>query len=140
MRFLLLTLTYFTLATPSPKWGNHLESALKSIQTNEKKVLLYFSGSDWCKPCIQLKSTVFETVNFKEYANTHLELVNVDFKRDLSNVSKATISYNESLAERYNPKGYFPLVVIIDKDGKVIKQVDGYKGETSDYYITNYLK
>ncbi len=33
---------------------------------------------------------------------------------------------NEQLAETYNKNGYFPLVVVLDKDGKVLGQT-GYK-------------
>jgi thioredoxin-related protein len=140
MKIQLITLALFLTTLTSLKWNKNLENALNIAKANDKKILLYFSGSDWCKPCIQLKTDVFETKNFTAFADKNLELVNIDFKRDQSDLSKEIISYNESIAERYNPKGYFPFVVVLDKHGKIIKQIDGYKGETSDYYINHYLQ
>jgi hypothetical protein len=41
---------------------------------------------------------------------------------------------NEGLASEYNPKGYFPLVVVLDSKGKVKGQL-GYEKSTPEAYI-----
>jgi peroxiredoxin len=54
-------------------------------------------------------------------------LVRADFPRMKKNqLSKEQTAYNEKLAEKYNPKGKFPLTVLINPDGKVITEWDGY--------------
>ncbi|NQX84392.1 MAG: thioredoxin family protein [Flavobacteriaceae bacterium] len=140
MKLLITFLAIILLPFHKITWETNVENALQNIKNTDKTVLLYFSGSDWCKPCIQLKTDVFETALFADYANEKLELVNIDFKRDQSDTSKTIITYNESIAERYNPKGYFPFVVVLDSSGTILKQIDGFKGETADYYIKHYLQ
>lgn len=108
-------------------WGDNLEVALADAKQNHKMVLLYFSGSDWCGPCIKLKQEVLETADFQNFSNEHLNLVRADFPRMKKNqLSKEQTAYNEKLAEKYNPKGKFPLTVLINTDGKVITEWDGY--------------
>ncbi len=110
-----------------PTWGDNLEVALADAKQNHKMVLLYFSGSDWCGPCIKLKQEVLETAEFQTFSNEHLNLVRADFPRMKKNqLSKEQTAYNEKLAEKYNPKGKFPLTVLINTDGKVITEWDGY--------------
>ena len=43
------------------------KSQLKALKEN-KKVLLVFSGSDWCIPCIRLEDKVWNSTVFKTYA------------------------------------------------------------------------
>ena len=108
-------------------WGENLETAQADAKQNHKLVLLYFSGSDWCGPCIKLKQEVLETAEFQDFSKEHLNLVRADFPRMKKNqLSKEQTAYNEKLAEKYNPKGKFPLTVLINPDGKVITEWDGY--------------
>lgn len=108
-------------------WGENLETAQADAKQNHKLVLLYFSGSDWCGPCIKLKQEVLETAQFQDFAKEHLNLVRADFPRMKKNqLSKEQTAYNEKLAEKYNPKGMFPLTVLINPDGKVVTEWDGY--------------
>jgi thioredoxin-related protein len=110
-----------------PTWGDNLEAAQADAKQNHKLVLLYFSGSDWCGPCIKLKQEVLETPDFQTFSKEHLNLVRADFPRMKKNqLSKEQTAYNEKLAEKYNPKGKFPLTVLINTDGKVITEWDGY--------------
>ena len=120
-------------------WHSSIEKAIKKAVKENKKTLVYFSGSDWCKPCIELKNEVFSTNLFKEKAEKDFVLVNIDFVLDRKKLSKETLTYMEKSAEKYNKKGSFPLVVILDNNGKVVSSVNGYKSETASYYIENYL-
>ncbi|WP_196889146.1 thioredoxin family protein [Aureivirga sp. CE67] len=121
------------------KWHTNLEEAAALGKDTDKKVILVFSGSDWCKPCIQLKSEVLESPEFIEKANDKYIFVNIDFKRNQRGVSKETIKYNESIAEKYNSKGAFPYVVVFDKNLNILKKIDGYKGETTEVFLEKYF-
>lgn len=134
-----ISLLFLTIIS-SLHWKTRLDEAKKEATKNSTNILLVFSGSDWCKPCIQLKNTVFKSEEFANAVKSKYELVVIDFKRDNTGVSQEEISYREKLAEMYNPNGYFPLVVILDAEGNALKTIESYKGETAEYYINNYLK
>jgi len=136
---LMIVLFLCTLISTT-KWHTNLEEGIQEVKKTDKNILLVFSGSDWCKPCIQLKENVFQSEAFKSIASKKFALVNIDFKRDQKSTSKDIIRYNESIAEKYNPNGFFPYVLILNQQGKVIKSIEGYKGETSNYFIDSYLK
>jgi thiol-disulfide isomerase/thioredoxin len=108
------------------KWEPNLAIAKAKARAENKLVLLNFSGSDWCGPCIRLKKEILETAEFACVADTALFLVNADFPRLSKNkLDKARVSENEALAEKYNPDGEFPLTLLLDTDGKVLKKWPG---------------
>jgi thioredoxin-related protein len=119
----MLSLLFYLLV----HWGTNLESALDQAGKEEKLVLLNFSGSDWCAPCIQLKKEIFESDDFKGVAEARLVLVRADFPRMKKNQLPADQkAYNEQLAEKFNPQGKFPLTLLLNPEGKVIQTWDGY--------------
>ncbi len=128
MKFLaLLLLSSFML--PSSLWETNFEAAQKSAQKKHELIVLNFSGSDWCGPCIRLHKEIFDSDDFKNYAADHLILVNADFPRLKKNqLSKEQVKQNEALADKYNPKGKFPFTLLLDADGKVLKTFDGFPG------------
>ncbi len=118
-------------------WVSNITQA-KSI-SNEKKlpIMLVFSGSDWCKPCIKLKTQILLTDTFSIYAKTHFILLNLDFPRKAKNkLSNEQQAHNDELAGKYNAEGTFPLVVIIDSEGKVLAS-SGYLDISPAEYIVN---
>ena len=96
-----------------------------AVETN-RPIALVFSGSDWCKPCIQLRTTILENTTFVDFAEKKLILVEVDFPYKKANrLPKEQQRRNETLAEKYNQQGAFPLVVLTDAEGNV-KGTFGY--------------
>ncbi len=109
-------------------WIGDFSLAQKEANSQKKLILLNFSGSDWCGPCIKLKHDVFETEVFGEYAQNKLVLVRADFPRLKKNQLPADQqARNDQMAERYNPNGKFPLTVLINSQGKVLKEWEGYQ-------------
>jgi len=84
--------------------------------------MLVFSGSDWCLPCINFDRQVLQNQNFESFSELFLEVEIADFPQH-KELSKDVIRYNEALAEKYNPQGYFPHVLLLDKDGKVLTEI-----------------
>ena len=123
---LLALLVFSSFILPSTLWQTNFEDAKKSAHEKHELIVLNFSGSDWCIPCIRLHKEIFESDDFKNYAADHLILVNADFPRLKKNqLTKEQVKQNEALADRYNPKGKFPFTLILDADGKVLKTFDG---------------
>ena len=93
---------------------------LNKAKSEHKKVLLYFSGSDWCAPCIKFKKFMVNAEEFQNFAASNLVLYNADFPRLSKNkLAKEVEKENDALAEKYNPKGLFPLILLLDSDGKM---------------------
>jgi thioredoxin-related protein len=136
MKFLSILLTFF-LFEGSPQWGSDFDKAKTEAVQNHKFIVINFSGSDWCGPCIKLKRDVLDTPEFLEFANKNLALVRADFPRLKKNqLDKKQTALNEALAEKYNQEGKFPLTVLVGADGKVLKEWDGYPaGITTDSFV-----
>ncbi|MEM6892224.1 MAG: thioredoxin family protein [Bacteroidota bacterium] len=131
-------LLFFTVQfTFSQEWKNDFSEALTIAQGQNKPIILVFSGSDWCAPCIRFKSKIFDSNDFLEYAEQHYVLYNADFPRKKKNMlAEDKMNVNKSLAERFNPKGYFPLVVILNEEEKVL----GVTGFDSKKSIQEYIR
>lgn len=132
--FLFISMMVFTGSTVD--WPTNMQNAQVQAKAEKKKILLNFSGSDWCGPCIKLKKNIFESETFKTYSDKNLVLVHADFPRKKKNqLSKEQTVLNEKMAELYNQEGKFPLTVLLDENGKVIKTWDGYPNSTIDAFI-----
>ncbi|TAG08784.1 MAG: thioredoxin family protein [Verrucomicrobia bacterium] len=103
---------YVQAKTPAG-WITDLEAAKVQAKAENKSILLEFTGSDWCPPCIQMKKNVFSKEAFVEAASKKFILVELDFPKKDKEVSKR----NEPLAEKYKIEA-FPTVVLVDADGK----------------------
>ncbi len=123
---LFVSLLFFS-TTAKADWNTDLEKAKKEAAATGKMILLNFSGSDWCVPCIKMKKEIFEQANFIEFANTQLILVKADFPRAKKNkLPKEQQKANNALADKYNKKGSFPLTVLLDAKGNIVKTWEGY--------------
>ena len=139
MRFFSVLLTGLYLVAVTG-WETDFESAKNKADSEHKLILLNFSGSDWCGPCIRLHDEIFGSPSFKDFADKNLVLVNADFPRLSKNqLSKDQQKKNDKLADIYNPGGSFPLTLLLDARGKVIMTWDGFPN-TSPEQFTSQLK
>lgn len=108
----------------SQHYYTDLSASLSDAQKENKDVLMIFSGSDWCKPCIQLRSNVIESEEFQKYSSENLILLELDFPYSKKNkLSKEQTKHNEALADKYNSKGAFPKMILLDKEETVKGEV-----------------
>ena len=123
------------LVTPAAWKTNFVEAKIEAAKNN-KLILVNFSGSDWCLPCIQLRKNIFDSESFTTYASENLVLVNADFPRQNKHkLSPAQKKMNEDLAEEYNPGGKFPYTILMTADGKILKQWDGLPGLSDKQFV-----
>ncbi len=113
-------------------WHASLEEAIVIAKKEDKKVLLQFSGSNWCKWCIRLNNEVLFTPVFADWAKDNMVLVNLDFPRP-DNQTDAVKNYNRSLMNKFGVRG-FPTVLLLDKNGNVVLQT-GYQAGGPAKYI-----
>ena len=118
-------------------WSGDFSAAQKEASQEHKLILINFSGSDWCGPCIRLRKEILESTTFENYASDHLVLVRADFPRQKKNqLSNDQVKLNEALADKYNPDGKFPYTLLVDENGKVLKDWDGFPNETPDQFVS----
>ena len=82
-------------------------------------ILLVFSGSDWCQPCVRFEKQVLSDSTFQAYASEHLTVQKADFPQR-KKLEAAEIEENERLAAQYNPEGKFPYVVLLRPNRSVL--------------------
>ena len=124
------------LQTGNPVWLTDFAKAKGEAASSHKAILLNFSGSDWCIPCIRMHKTLFESTAFEQLAQNGLVLVNADFPRlKKHQLSKEQQKQNDALAERYNRDGKFPYTVLLNADGKVLWAWDGDPAEAPEKFV-----
>lgn len=134
MKLLFFTLFHF-MALPLVWLGNYNE-AIKEASASNKLIVVNFSGSDWCGPCIRLRKEILESAAFEDYAKENLVLVRADFPRQKKNqLDKEQVKRNEALAEQFNPEGKFPYTLLVDGHGKVLKRWDGYPDTSAAQFV-----
>ncbi len=106
-------------------WGTDFETAKKLAKKENKNILVYFSGSDWCAPCKKLQKDFFDAAIFKNHADKYVLLyVDVPIRVDI--ISALQKEHNNKLVAKYNKSKSFPLVLVLSAKGKVIDKVSGY--------------
>lgn len=135
---MLKILCFLCLAAGLPsQWHVNMQEAMEIAQKEHRYILLNFSGSDWCGPCILLRKEVLDAPAFTAFADTSLVLVNADFPRTKKHqLSKEQQQENDRLADRYDPQGKFPLTLLLNANGKVIEQWEGNPSLTPAEFST----
>jgi len=123
------------LSLSSQNWETSYENSVTRAKEENKKLLVVFQGSDWCGPCIKLSKEIWSTEFFIDYSDKSYVMLQVDFPRRKKNsLSESQQEQNAVLAEKFNPRGYFPFVVVLNSKGKLIGEI-GYENTTPQKFI-----
>ena len=99
-------------ATAGAGWMTDIDSALTKAKKEKKNVLVEFTGSDWCPPCIMMEDKVFSKKKFTDAAKKNFILVKIDIpKKD-----KALKKKNSEVMRKYRVSGV-PTVLLFGDDG-----------------------
>ncbi|WP_411826339.1 thioredoxin family protein [Luteolibacter sp. AS25] len=94
-------------------WQDNVDAAIELAKKENKSVLLEFTGSDWCPPCIMMQKEVFSKKDFYTKASEDFILVHLDFPNGDPELKEK----NQPVAEKYAIEG-FPTVILLDSEGK----------------------
>jgi thioredoxin-related protein len=108
-------------------WLTDYKKAQQEAKSSNKFLLMEFTGSDWCGPCILLQRQVFSSPEFQDYAKKNFILLEVDFPRTKTQPHEVVMQ-NQELANRYGIS-VFPSAIILNGDGKKIGELLGYDPE-----------
>ena len=131
--------------SPSPRvlaadtnWLIDFEAAKKLAAQQQKDLLIDFTGSDWCPPCIALHKNVLSKPDFAKQLGQHYVFVTLDYPRNKSKQSAQTIQQNNKLKTLYKIRG-FPTVILANSNGKSYDAQVGYSGDRLDNYLQRIL-
>ena len=108
-------------------WFTDLTKAQAQAKAEHKTVLLFFHGSDWCPPCVEIQRQVFQAREFAAYARPALVLVDVDFPEKSAQSDELKKS-NLALKTRFNVGENYPTLLLLDDAGNTVFQEAGYGG------------
>lgn len=111
-------------------WSTDLDKAFQQAKKEKKAVLVEFTGSDWCPPCIAMRKNVFSKKEFVDQASEKFILVELDFP----NGDKAVKEKNQPYAEKYKIEG-FPTVILFDSEGKEFSRFFASEFPKTDLFL-----
>ncbi len=104
-------------------WKTNFIDARAAASEGEKDMLLLFTGSDWCPPCMALESEVLSQEAFNETTSVAFVPVLLDYPRGKPQ-DDATRQQNSLLQSIYKIQGY-PTLMLTDAKGLAYAKV-GY--------------
>ncbi|HMQ47129.1 MAG TPA: thioredoxin family protein [Saprospiraceae bacterium] len=128
-------LAYSVFAQTEQPFFTDYEQAKAVALAENKKILMVFAGSDWCRPCMQFKKEILDSEVFQTYAQENLVVLYLDFPaRKKNRLSKEQTAHHEQLAEQYNKAGAFPKLVLLDGADHLIRNLS-YTNQAAEHFI-----
>lgn len=143
----LIALTLCALTScGNSKWLTDYEKAKKTAVSQNKYLMVFFSGNDWDSKSTDLKENITDKPEFIKAVGKDYVLVNIDFSQDIyqkvlsydeeTATKKETKEY-EKLAEEYGTKSAiakqynlssYPSIFIATADGVIVTQLEYNEG------------
>lgn len=131
---------------PTINWETSYKEAVAKAKAENKPLLVYFTGSDWCGICKLLDKKLFNTKKFvDEYATDKMVVYKADFplNKDLitQEMRKTNIKLKDKFLSRFkNKKGKIPAPVLLMLNSNE-EEIGIKKGMyIIDYYYTFFDK
>ena len=117
---LLMSLAWSSAAA---EWVGSYRNAKNQALRENKKILIFFTGSDWCGAGQDLERNLFRTIPFQRLADEKFVLYLADFPK-YTRIGQEKEDRNRSLARRYGIIG-FPAVVVVEPKygGMLVRQI-----------------
>jgi len=125
--------TSYEAQIKEPQWLTSLPEAIAEAQSENKLILLDFTGSDWCHYCVKLKKEIFEKSEFKAWASDNVVLLELDYPRG-SQLPPRIQQQNEMLKSRYAISSY-PTVLLVDVEGNVKAKMAYQNGQSPSQWV-----
>ncbi len=136
LSFALFALSSFgaenTESYPPEGWETNIFKAVAKAEKENKKILINFTGSDWCGYCIRLENSIFSKEEFKEYAEKELIRVFIDFPRR-KELDEYQLNHNHALQAGFNVEG-FPTIIVLEPNMQ-LSLITGYQNITPQEYV-----
>ncbi|MGE0145613.1 MAG: thioredoxin fold domain-containing protein [Planctomycetota bacterium] len=138
LRYLLPALILSTSASLSAQhgdgWTADFAAAKASAIAENKDLLLVFTGSDWCAPCIRMAKEVFGTEEFRSRASEHYVLVVIDNPKGEEVITKTVREQNDALMAEFAVNSW-PTMFLADSSGRPYARTKDYRPGGPDGYV-----
>jgi thioredoxin-related protein len=125
-------------AASNERWMTDLEAAKARAAREHKPLLIEFTGSAWCPPCIALHKNVLSTPEFAAFSRD-IVWVALDYPT-LAERAPEKVKANPELArlmaikDKYEVPG-FPTLFFYDAEGKQLSKITGYGGDSPAVFL-----
>jgi len=119
-------------AVASEGWGEDVDKAMAQAEKEGKDLLLDFTGSDWCPPCMRLDKAVFSQEAFVTEAQKKFVLVKLDFPKHKKLPDKVR-KQNRQWQAKLGVGGY-PTIYLTDAKGRPYAKT-GYRRGGPEAYM-----
>ncbi len=139
-------------ATPSPAstraldapedhgaWNPDLIAAQKLAREQKKDLLIEFTGSDWCAPCMRLWKETLSQEKFQTEAGKSYVLVVMDHPRDASKMTPELKKQSDEQHERYAVNRW-PTFFLADAEGRPYARLDDYSTNGTEAWLAVFAK
>lgn len=113
-------------------WVTDFEAAKKQAATENKSLIIEFTGSDWCPPCKMMQKNFFSKEDWVKKAKEDFILVYLDFPNDKTGMSEELLAQNARLADEYGITGY-PTVIVASASGKPYAYTGFFRGTVDEH-------
>lgn len=105
-------------------WPQDFEAAQAESRETGKPMIVLFTGSDWCPPCMRLEKKVLSKPDFHEWADENVVFVMLDYPRSKPQSAKIEEQNTELLREFETKVAGFPTMLVMDADKNVLGSLD----------------
>ncbi len=131
MLFVCAGMTSVGYAQQDP-WLTDATKAFERARAQNKPLLIYFTGSDWCVWCKRLDAQILQTSEFRQAAQ-HWVLLKADFPR-FSAQPDSIQRHNAALLKIYGVEG-FPMLIFTDGKGNERGRM-GYSNASASLFVS----
>ncbi len=101
----------------------------EQARQKQQNIAVYFSGSDWCASCHKFKEKVLSQPTIDALLTKRYVFYVADFPQR-KKLADSTRLLNEFLAEKLNPAGIFPSLIVADEHLTIQYSQQGSKVST----------
>ena len=136
----------FAAANPADFFAD----AKAKAEKENKKIMVVFSGLEWCPPCQMFSARILKSSDFKAFAGKNLVFIEVDIKKNGKReveVDKRKIQpkpaeekdFKEAVSklEMEYPHSGVPFAVVLDAKGAAITRQLGCPRESAKDFVKN---
>lgn len=107
-------------------WTTDLALAQQKAAAENKNLMLFFTGSDWCGFCIKLHDQVLTRADFAKMVDEKFVPVMLDFPHNTKLADELT-AQNADLKAKFEVRG-FPTTCVVDPQMRMYGSIVGYPG------------
>lgn len=111
-----------------------LPQLLERSRSEQKPLVLLFTGSSWCLPCKAFAKSVFTLPEWVKFVREEIIFVVYDFPPDIAGMGEAAEIRNQ-MAFHFQIEG-FPTLIKVDQNGHESGRIVSYPGGGPHKYIT----